>query len=71
MKLHQQETDLTSAIEREEEAPIPRSFPGRCRRRDLWFYNEEVREHNHRVNVYKKEPNDANLRLLQDVVARV
>ncbi|XP_076052833.1 uncharacterized protein LOC143032247 [Oratosquilla oratoria] len=38
------------------------------------FYNEEVREHNHRVNIhrklYKRRPTPTNLRLLQDVVAR-
>ena len=72
--LHQQERDLTAAIERAADAAIPRSAPSRRHRPDWWFYNEEVREHNHRVNVhrklFKRRPNPTNLRLLQDVVAR-
>ena len=72
--LHQQERDLTAAIQRAADAAIPRCAPSRRHRPDWWFYNEEVREHNHRVNVhrklYKKRPNPTNLKLLQDVVAR-
>ena len=72
--LHQQERDLTAAIQRAADAAIPKSSPGRRHRHDWWFYCEEVREHNHRVNthrkLYKKRPSPTNLRLLQDVVAR-
>ena len=72
--LHQQERDLTAALQRAADVAIPRSAPNRRRRPDWWFYNEEVREHNHRVTVhrklYKRRPNPTNLRLLQDVVAR-
>ena len=72
--LHQQERDLTAALERAADAAIPRCSQGRRHRPNWWYYNEEVREHNHRVNVhrklYKKRPTPTNLRLLQDVVAR-
>ena len=72
--LHQQERDLTAALERAADAAIPRCSQGRPHRPNWWYYNEEVREHNHRVNVhrklYKKRPTPTNLRLLQDVVAR-
>ncbi|XP_050709221.1 uncharacterized protein LOC126994012 [Eriocheir sinensis] len=72
--LHQQEQDLTAAIQHAADAAIPRTDPGRRRRPDWWFYTEEVREHNHRVNLhrklYKKRPTPSNLRLLQDVVSR-
>ena len=72
--LHQQERDFTAAIERARDAAIPRVTSSRRRRPEWWFYNEEVREHNHRVNLhrrlYKKRPTANNLRLLQDVVAR-
>ncbi|XP_076059544.1 uncharacterized protein LOC143036181 [Oratosquilla oratoria] len=72
--LHQRERDLTAAIERAANAAIPRKAPSRRHRPNWWFYNEEVREHNHRVNIhrklYKRRPNPTNLRLLQDVVAR-
>ena len=70
--LHQQERDLTEALQRAADAAIPRAR-NRRHRPDWWFYNEEVREHNHRVNVhrklYKRRPNPTNLRLLQNVVA--
>ncbi|KAG0702457.1 hypothetical protein GWK47_025087 [Chionoecetes opilio] len=56
------------------DAAIPKCSPGRRHRPDWWFYNEDVREHNHRVNLhrklYKRQPNPTNLRLLQDVVSR-
>ncbi|XP_076046411.1 uncharacterized protein LOC143028348 [Oratosquilla oratoria] len=72
--LHQRERDLTAAIERAANAAIPRKASSRRHRPNWWFYNEEVREHNHRVNIhrklYKRRPNPTNLRLLQDVVAR-
>ncbi|XP_063854131.1 uncharacterized protein LOC135096523 [Scylla paramamosain] len=72
--LHQQERDLTTAIQTAAAAAIPRCTPSRRHRTDWWYYNEEVREHNHRVNqhrkLYKRRPNPNNLRLLQDVVAR-
>ena len=72
--LDQRERDLTAAIERAADAAIPRSTPGRGRRRDWWFYTEEVREHNHRVNVhrkmYRRWPTPLNLELLREVVAR-
>ncbi|XP_076030419.1 uncharacterized protein LOC143018719 [Oratosquilla oratoria] len=72
--LHQRERDLTAAIERAANAAIARKAPSRRHRPNWWFYNEEVREHNHRVNIhrklYKRRPNPTNLRLLQDVVAR-
>ena len=74
MDLHQQERDLTAAIEGAADAAMPRTASNRRRRPDWWFYNEKVREHNHRVNVhrrlYEKRPTATNLRLLQDVVAR-
>ncbi|XP_076044675.1 uncharacterized protein LOC143027293 [Oratosquilla oratoria] len=72
--LHQRERDLTAAIERAANAPIPRKAPSRRHRPNWWFYNEEVWEHNHRVNIhrklYKRRPNPISLRLLQDVVSR-
>ncbi len=72
--LHQQERDLTTAIQTAAAAAIPRCTPSRRHRTDWWYYNDEVREHNHRVNqhrkLYKRRPNPNNLRLLQDVVAR-
>ncbi|KAG0723862.1 hypothetical protein GWK47_041812 [Chionoecetes opilio] len=72
--LHQQERDLTAALQRAADAAIPKCSPGRRHRPDWWFYNEDVREHNHRVNLhrklYKRQPNPTNLRLLQDVVTR-
>ncbi|XP_076042108.1 uncharacterized protein LOC143026006 [Oratosquilla oratoria] len=72
--LHQRERDLTAAIERDANAAIPRKAPSRRHRPNWWFCNEEVREHNNRVNIhrklYKRRPNPTNLRLLQDVVAR-
>ncbi|XP_050717435.1 uncharacterized protein LOC126999146 [Eriocheir sinensis] len=73
-EIHQQERDLTAAMERAADAAIPRSAATRRRRRSWWSYDEEVREHNHRVNVhrklYKKRPTATNLGLLQEVVAR-
>ncbi|KAG0716376.1 putative RNA-directed DNA polymerase from transposon BS [Chionoecetes opilio] len=72
--LHQQERDLTAALQRAADAAIPKCSPGRRHGPDWWFYNEDVREHNHRVNLhsklYKRQPNPTNLRLLQDVVSR-
>ncbi|KAG0727772.1 hypothetical protein GWK47_033940 [Chionoecetes opilio] len=72
--LHQQERDLTAALQRAADAAIPKCSPGRRHRLDWWFYNEDVREHNHRVNLhrklYKRQPNPTNLQLLQDVVTR-
>lgn len=73
--LHHQERDLTAVIMMAVNAAIPKFPQGRRHHPNWWFYNEEVREHNHRVNVhrklYKKRPNTpTNLRLLQDVVAR-
>ncbi|XP_063887725.1 uncharacterized protein LOC135115154 [Scylla paramamosain] len=72
--LHQQERDLTTAIQTAAAAAIPRCTLSRRHRTDWWYYKEEVREHNHRVNqhrkLYKRRPNPNNLRLLQDVVAR-
>ncbi|KAG0712309.1 hypothetical protein GWK47_018779 [Chionoecetes opilio] len=71
--LHQQERDLTAALQRAADAAIPNCSPGRHHRPDWWFYNEDVREHNHRVNLhrklYKRQPNPTNLQLLQDVVS--
>ncbi|KAK3895197.1 hypothetical protein Pcinc_001057 [Petrolisthes cinctipes] len=72
--LHQQERDLTAAIQTAATTAIPKCAPSRRHRTDWWYYNDEVREHNHRVNLhrklYKKRPNPNNLRLLQEVVAR-
>ncbi|KAK3886584.1 hypothetical protein Pcinc_009232 [Petrolisthes cinctipes] len=72
--LHQQERDLTAAIQTAATTAIPMCAPSRRHRTDWWYYNDEVREHNHRVNLhrklYKKRPNSNNLRLLQEVVAR-
>ncbi|MPC63844.1 hypothetical protein E2C01_057950 [Portunus trituberculatus] len=66
------ERDVTEALQRAADAAIP-CARSRRHRPDWWFYNEEVREQNHRVNVhrklYKRCPNPTNLRLLQDVVA--
>ncbi|XP_076039453.1 uncharacterized protein LOC143024524 [Oratosquilla oratoria] len=71
--LHQRERDLTAAIERAANAAIPRKAPSRRHRPNWWFYNKELREHNHRVNIhrklYKRRPNPTNLKLLQDLVA--
>ncbi|KAG0727539.1 hypothetical protein GWK47_034479 [Chionoecetes opilio] len=68
------ERDLTAAIQRAADAAIPKSSPGRRHRPNWWFYNEDVREHNHRVNLHRKlhekRPNPTNLRLLQDLVTR-
>ncbi|KAK3889215.1 hypothetical protein Pcinc_006786 [Petrolisthes cinctipes] len=72
--LHQQERDLTAAIQTAATTAIPMCAPSRRHRTDWWYYNDEVREYNHRVNLhwklYKKRPNPNNLRLLQEVVAR-
>ncbi|KAK3885412.1 hypothetical protein Pcinc_010371 [Petrolisthes cinctipes] len=72
--LHQQERDLTAAIQTAATTAIPMCTPSRRHQTDWWYYNDEVREHNHRVNLhrklYKKRPNPSNLRLLQEVVAR-
>ncbi|KAK3895196.1 hypothetical protein Pcinc_001056 [Petrolisthes cinctipes] len=72
--LHQQERDLTAAIQTAATTAIPMCAPSRRHRTDWWYYNDEVREHNHRVNLhrklYKKRPNPNNLKLLQEVVAR-
>ncbi|XP_076044815.1 uncharacterized protein LOC143027414 [Oratosquilla oratoria] len=71
--LHQQERDLTAAIERAANAAIPRKAPSPCHWPNWWLYNEEVRGHNHRVNIhrklYKRRANPTNLRLLQDLEA--
>ncbi|KAK3891669.1 hypothetical protein Pcinc_004449 [Petrolisthes cinctipes] len=72
--LHQQERDLTAAIQTAATTAIPMCAPSRRHQTDWWYYNDEVREHNHRVNLhrklYKKRPNPSNLRLLQEVVVR-
>ncbi|KAG0713402.1 hypothetical protein GWK47_016297 [Chionoecetes opilio] len=52
--LHQQERDLTAALQRAADAAIPKCSPGRRHRPDWWFYNEDVGEHNHRVNLHRK-----------------
>ncbi|KAG0722615.1 hypothetical protein GWK47_044159 [Chionoecetes opilio] len=44
--LHQQERDLTAALQRAADAPIPKCSPGRRHRHRLVFYNEDFREHN-------------------------
>ena len=70
--LHQQENNLTAALQRAANAAIPTSSQGRRHCLNWWFYNEAVREHNHRINIhrklYKKRPTPTNLRLLQDVM---
>ncbi|XP_076069251.1 uncharacterized protein LOC143041313 [Oratosquilla oratoria] len=70
--LDQRETEFTTAIERAAEAAIPRRHPGHRWRRNWWFYNEEVREQNHLVNIhrklYRKRPTSTNLQLLKEVV---
>ncbi|KAK3895222.1 hypothetical protein Pcinc_001081 [Petrolisthes cinctipes] len=52
--LHQQERDLTEAIQTAATTAIPMCAPSRRRRTDWWYYNNEVREHNHRVNLHRK-----------------
>ncbi|XP_076042053.1 uncharacterized protein LOC143025957 [Oratosquilla oratoria] len=52
--LDQRETEFTAAIERAAEAAIPRRHPGHRWRWNWWFYNEEVREQNHLVNIHRK-----------------
>ncbi|XP_050704464.1 uncharacterized protein LOC126989887 [Eriocheir sinensis] len=42
LDLHQQERDLTAAMERTADASIPRSAATRRQRPSWWFYNEEV-----------------------------
>ncbi|KAK3895206.1 hypothetical protein Pcinc_001066 [Petrolisthes cinctipes] len=69
--LHQQERDLTAAIQTAATTAIPICAPSRRHRTDWWYNNDEVREHNHRVNLHRKLYNPNNLRLLQEVVARV
>ena len=70
--LDQRERDLTAAIERAAEAAIPRTVPGRHFRQNWWFYNQEVREQNHLVNIhrklYRRRPTPTNLELLLEVV---
>ena len=65
---------MTAALQRAANAAIPTSFQGRRHRPNCFFYNEVVRQHNHRGNVhrklYTKRPTPTNLRLLQDVVTR-
>ncbi|KAG0713761.1 hypothetical protein GWK47_015507 [Chionoecetes opilio] len=72
--LHQQERDFKAALQRASDAAIPKCSPGHRHRPDWWFYNEDVREHNHRVNLhrklYKRQPSPTILRLMQDVVTR-
>lgn len=46
--LHQQERELTAAIQRAADAAIPKCPLGR-RRPERWFYCKEVREHTHLV----------------------
>ena len=62
--LHQQERDLTAFSERAADAAILRCLQGYCHWPNWWYYNEEVREHNHRINVhrrlYKRRPTATN-----------
>ncbi|KAG0726314.1 hypothetical protein GWK47_036866 [Chionoecetes opilio] len=73
--LDQRESDLTAAIERAAEAAIPRKVPGRRYNQNWWFYNQEVREQNHMVNIhwklYRRQPTPTNLKLLCEVVRQV
>ncbi|KAG7156187.1 putative RNA-directed DNA polymerase from mobile element jockey-like 56 [Homarus americanus] len=46
--------DLTGAIQHAAEKAIPKTYPTNRHHKDCWFYNEEVREQNHRINTFTR-----------------
>ena len=46
--------DFVAALHAAAESAIPKTKPGTRRHADRWYYNDTVKEHNHRVNVLRK-----------------
>ncbi|KAG7164303.1 putative pol-like 26 [Homarus americanus] len=46
--------DLTDAIQHAAEKAIPKTNSTNRHHKDYWFYNDEVREQNHRINPFRK-----------------
>ncbi|KAG7171997.1 RNA-directed DNA polymerase from mobile element jockey-like 24 [Homarus americanus] len=46
--------DFTDAIQHAAEGAIPKTNPTNKHHKDYWFYNDEVREQNHRINTFRR-----------------
>ncbi|KAG7164277.1 hypothetical protein Hamer_G003426 [Homarus americanus] len=46
--------DLTDAIQHAAEKTIPKTNPTNRHHKDYWFYNDEVREQNQRINTFRR-----------------
>lgn len=66
--------EFTGAITAAADKAIPKTKPGRVRHRKWWFYTEEVRRHNQRVNdarkIFKKNPTPETRTFLKEIVYR-
>ncbi|KAG7164024.1 putative RNA-directed DNA polymerase from mobile element jockey-like 53, partial [Homarus americanus] len=64
--------DLTDAIQHAAEKAIPKTNPTNRHHRDYWFYDEEVREQNHRINTFRRHlrqyPSPEGVKLLRAAV---
>ena len=48
------EAEFTAAINEAADQAIPKTTPRTRTHRDSWYYNEEIKEANHRVNMFRK-----------------
>ncbi|KAG7175249.1 RNA-directed DNA polymerase from mobile element jockey-like 14, partial [Homarus americanus] len=70
--LDQLNQDLTGAIQHAVEKAIPKTNPTNRHHKDYWFYNDEVREQNHRINTFRRHlrqyPSPEGVKLLRAAV---
>ncbi|KAG7160464.1 hypothetical protein Hamer_G001723 [Homarus americanus] len=64
--------DLTDAIQHAAEKAIPKTNPTNRHHKDYWFYIDEVREQNHRINTFRRHlrqcPSPEGVKLLRGAV---
>ncbi|KAG7165890.1 putative pol-like 32, partial [Homarus americanus] len=64
--------DVTDAIRHTAEEAIPKANPTNRHHKDYWFYNDEVREQNHRINTFRRHlrqyPSPEGVKLLRAAV---
>ncbi|KAG7160423.1 RNA-directed DNA polymerase from mobile element jockey-like 33, partial [Homarus americanus] len=63
---------LTGAIQHAAEKSIPKTNPTNRHHKNYWFYNDEVREQNHRINTFRRHlrqyPSPEGVKLLRAAV---
>nr|XP_053653588.1 uncharacterized protein LOC128703067 [Cherax quadricarinatus] len=66
------EQELITVLIQAAECTIPKKSTGRTHKKDWWFYNDEVREQNHRINsfrkLYRRNPTAENRNTLRAIV---